>query len=169
MYCLCNALGIVAVDYAVVAKGNIADSHIHIVVRNIGGLKALYADIRLRVQIFCDKAGDAVKLDHCPARHLRAHADGHTADKVTNAGGGLKHAATLKAELVKAVIHSLYNLDGGVVRILCAGAHALIFLFGNNAVGHKLPELLKLLFPAGLSHHFASVRLAVISQLAKSV
>ena len=164
----CHPLRIAPVDHAIVAKWNIADGNVHVIVWDVRILEALDPHIVVWVQILRNLAGHSVQLHHGPALDAGSHVCRHTADEIANAAAGLQHPSTLEAQFFQAVIHGGDHFHGRIVGVLRAFAHAPVFVFGNNTVRHKLPQLLEFLFPAGLCPHLAFPGLPVIGKLSES-
>jgi len=144
--CACYLFGICLVGNRIITKGNVTDYNVHIIVRNVGFLKALYSYVSIGVKVFCDKTCNAVKLYHSPTLYLCAHVGRHSAYKVTNTRRRLHHTTTVKAKPTESVIHSLDNRYICVVSIKGRSSCKLVLFLGK-----KLAKLLKLSAPIGLS------------------
>ena len=119
-----------SVHNGIVAEGDVADCHVHEVVRDDRLLEALNPHVVLRVQVLGNQAGDVVELHHRPALHLCRHIGRHGPDKVADAAAGFQHAPAPEAELLQSGIHGFDNLDASIVGVGGAGSGRLVFLVG---------------------------------------
>ena len=120
------------VHNGIVSEGDVADCHVHEVVRDDSFLEALNPHVVLRVQVLGNQAGDVVELHHRPALHLCRHIGRHGSDKVADAAAGFQHTPAPEAELLQSGVHGLDNLDAGIVGIGGAGSGCLVFLIGQQ-------------------------------------
>ena len=121
-----NGFRVVLIGNAVIAEGNIADSHIHIAIRDVGFLKSLDPNIGIGVEVLRNLTGNAVQFHHGPAFHSGRHIRRHSTHEVTNTGRGFQHSAAGESQMLKSRIHCLDNLDAGVVGVLGAFSGCLV-------------------------------------------
>ena len=125
-------LGIVLVRNGVVAERNVANCHIHEVIRDVGLLKALDAHICIGIQVLSNQTGNAVQLHHRPATHLFTHICRHGAHEVTHAGRRFHHSAAGKAQMLQTVIHGLDDGNVGIMGVQGRTSCAAVFLLGQQ-------------------------------------
>ena len=130
--CAGYLLRIALVRNSVVAKGNVADCHIHEVIRDIGFLKALDAYICVGIKVLGNQTGNAVQFHHGPAAHTCCHICRHSTHEVTHTGRRFHHSAAGKAQLLQTIIHGLDHGNIGVVSVQGRASGAGIFLIGQQ-------------------------------------
>ena len=130
------------VGHTEVAERHVADNHVHVVVGDFGGFKALYPHVCVGVEVLCDIAGDLVQLNSRPGFNTAQHIRRHSAHEAAHARRGFQQSAAGEAQLRKAVIHTLDNGRLGVVCVQDGAFGGLIL-----AVIQQLFQLLILLGP----------------------
>ena len=128
-----------------ISKRNVADNQVHVVVRDFGGLVPLHADIRVRIEVLRNIAGDLVQLNSGPGLYAACHLLRHGADEAPDTGRRFQHTATSKANPCKAVIHTLNNRWFRIIGVQDGSSCRLIL-----AIVKQLLQLLELLCPVSL-------------------
>ena len=115
----------------VIPKGNVGNRHIIKTIGQTGFLEWLVADVRIRVECFCQPGRDGINFD---GRHLGTlvHFVRHQADEMSQAASGFQNASLLKPETLKRVIHRPDDQRCGVMGVESAGAGRFQFFGGQQ-------------------------------------
>ena len=123
------------VNHGIVAERDVGNRGVKVIVGEIGLLKARVADIGVGVEGLGDSGGNRVKLDHRPAG-VCAQIRGHSADEISDSGGGFQDAPTLETQMFQSVIHGGYNLLTSVMGVQDGRFRGFPFL-----IRQKIPQL----------------------------
>ena len=124
------------------SEGDVADSQV-IKVPAVCCFKARHGNVRVRVELLCNTAGDAVELH--AVQPGRSHFLRQKAEEIAHAHGWLQNIARGKAHAADCFVDRPDNGGACVVRVQDGGAGSRIFLRRKRSV-----QLLKLIRPVWL-------------------